>query len=172
MVEAAIARGDRGVRGITELEDQLITDAYLAKAIVEDLQRPYRRLWYVRSAVVAAALGAALLLVGTPPPEPEDVLFVEALDDDLELGFARIRQNVAAKGRVEALVVYAQFKDEAERGEEIPEFAGELFATDRPGSYGQPGGPARRSHGRAPPAAGRVPDAQRDVRRRPIGLRR
>ncbi len=101
-------------------------------------KRPARRwLGYAAAAALAVAIGAALLQKDGPPlqQEQEEILFVEAAYDDVEIGFAKVRKNVAAKGQVEALVIYAQFKNEASQGREIPDFAEQLFDRDLPGSF-------------------------------------
>ena len=92
--------------------------------------------WYVF--VIAALIGVVALGLWTifqtdsktPSPAP---LVIEAPPEPWDqLGFAE--PVLSSKGTVNALVVFAQFSDEANKGTEIPQYAKDLFKPDLEGS--------------------------------------
>ncbi|NKB71432.1 MAG: hypothetical protein GKR89_30540 [Candidatus Latescibacteria bacterium] len=61
--------------------------------------------------------------------------FVEVSLDDPALGLAAQTELLPSTGQLHALVVFAQFADEADQGDEIPAYADQLFDPHRPGSF-------------------------------------
>ncbi|NKB68930.1 MAG: T9SS type A sorting domain-containing protein [Candidatus Latescibacteria bacterium] len=93
--------------------------------------------WYAYAAALlvgAAGLGWwALEWRGPQGTGPQVALLEEAPPEPFDkLGFAT--PVMPSKGTVNALVVFAQFADEADKGEGIPAYAGDLFNPDREGS--------------------------------------
>ena len=77
------------------------------------------------------ALCAIWYFYPTPPPIPPYEL-IEAPNRDPEAGFAISPKTQPAKGTLHALVIYAQFRDEAHVA--VPDSARHLFDADLPGS--------------------------------------
>ena len=84
------------------------------------------------AAVPLFALGLAVVQPATAQPGA----FIEApLPEEAAFGYARNPVALPSKGTVNPLVIFAQFKDEGELGEEIPEFADDLFRPDVAGRF-------------------------------------
>ena len=115
------------------------TDTTPPELLAQATPRPIarKRWYYAAAAVLVASVSASLLIYGpTPsPPATTEDLFVEASYDEPEIGFASVRKNVDSIGQLQALLVYAQFKNEAAKGTAIPDFADDLFDPDKTGSF-------------------------------------
>ncbi len=95
--------------------------------------RPQRRYTWAAAAALALLIGGLWSVYRfSVPPEYE---FVEAPLDAPEFGLAQEYQPLPSKGTVRALVVFAQFADEAKLGDQIPDFAADLFDPDLAGSF-------------------------------------
>ena len=84
----------------------------------------------------AAVLGLCLAILFSPfGAAAEDFELVEVPFDHAAFGLVEEREYLPSKGRVNALVVFAQFADEAHKGDGVPDYAVNLFDPDYPGSF-------------------------------------
>ncbi len=66
----------------------------------------------------------------------QDFFFVEApFTDDEEFGYVPKGTLIQPTGQVNALAIFAQFADEAEKGDALPTYAQDLFDPEIPGSF-------------------------------------
>ena len=91
--------------------------------------------------LVIAICGSAALTADQPTAaEPDsstiEPAFIEAPPPiDEELGYAMSPHAVPSKGTINALVIFAQFRDERSHGEKIPHWAADLFDHERTNSF-------------------------------------
>ena len=91
--------------------------------------------------LVIAICGSAALTADQPTAaEPDsstiEPAFIEAPPPiDEELGYAMSPHAVPSKGTINALVIFAQFRDERSHGEKIPHWAADLFDHERTDSF-------------------------------------
>ena len=89
-----------------------------------------------------AAVAALVLLIGSlwsvyrsAAPPTAGYELVEVPLSAPEFGLAQEYQPLPSRGKVRALVVFAQFAEEAGMGNQVPDFATDLFDPDLPGSF-------------------------------------
>ncbi|NKB71012.1 MAG: hypothetical protein GKR89_28415 [Candidatus Latescibacteria bacterium] len=77
-----------------------------------------------------------ILLLTTAASLAQESFFVEAPNsDDEAFGFVPKGTLVESKGQINALVIFAQFADEADKGQGLPSYANDLFNPDIPNSF-------------------------------------
>ena len=78
----------------------------------------------------------SLLLTTTTATHAQTPFFIEVpFEDDDEFGYIPKGTLIEPKGQVNALVIFAQFADEANKGDALPSYANDLFNPDIPGSF-------------------------------------
>ena len=87
----------------------------------------------LRLLTITWAVLISLPLFAAQPDAP--FRFVEAPFDDPAFGLADEREFLPARGRLRTLIVFAQFAEEADQGDQIPLFAERLFDSGVEGSF-------------------------------------
>ncbi|MBI2502549.1 MAG: immune inhibitor A [Candidatus Latescibacteria bacterium] len=99
--------------------------------------RAQARRWYAWAAVAALVLliGSLWSVYRLYAPPTAGYELVEVPLSAPELGLAQEYEPLPSRGRVRALVVFAQFAEEAGMGDQPPDFSADLFDPDLPGSF-------------------------------------